>query len=194
MQVGHRFLGRATCAGPRTRGCSRQMKIALGSFALLFACGHACSPAHAPPPPPPSSGSDEAPPVAAAPPEAPQLRLPTYARPLHEDVDLTLDPASEDFKGKITTELDITEAQPVIWLNADEITVDEATVNANGTLLVAKAITPKKGYLGLVFDRPLPVGKATMTISYRGKAHKDDGGGVYRAQETGDWYMYTQIG
>jgi len=104
------------------------MKIALGTFALLFACGHASSPAHAPPPPPPSSGSDAAPPVAAAPPEAPQLRLPTYARPLHEDVDLTLDPASEDFKGKITTELDITESKPVIWLNADEITVDEATL------------------------------------------------------------------
>ena len=71
----------------------------------------------------------------------------------------------------------------VLWLNADEITVDEATLNANGTLLVAKAITPKKGYLGLVFDRPLPVGKATLAISYRGKAHKDDGDGIYRAQE-----------
>ena len=169
------------------------MKIALGSFALLFACGHASSPAHAPPPPPPSSGSDAAPPVAAAPPEAPQLRLPTYARPLHEDVDLTLDPASEDFKGKITTELDITESKPVIWLNADEITVDEATLNANGQLLVPKAITPKKGYLGLVFDKPLSVGKATLSISYRGKAHKDDGDGIYRAQETGDWYMFTQF-
>ncbi|HET9991181.1 MAG TPA: M1 family aminopeptidase, partial [Kofleriaceae bacterium] len=170
------------------------MRIALASFALMFACGHASSPAHAPPPPPPSTGSD-APtaPVAAAPPQAPELRLPTFARPLHEDVDLTLDPASEDFHGKITTELEIAQATNVLWLNADEIIVDEATINANGTLLVAKPFAPKKGYLGLVFDRALPLGKATLAIAYRGKAHKDDGDGIYRAQEGGDWYTFTQF-
>jgi alanyl aminopeptidase len=171
------------------------MKIALpgfsAAFALMFACGHASSPAHAPPPPAPAPAPPGS--VAATPPQAPELRLPTIVRPLHEDVDLTLDPASEDFHGKITTELDITQATPVIWLDANEITVDEATLNANGTLLVAKPITPKKDYLGLVFDRPLPVGKATLSISYRGKAHKDDGDGIYRAQETGDWYTFTQF-
>jgi alanyl aminopeptidase len=171
------------------------MKIARltpSALTLLFACGHASAPAPAPAAPSPAPAPPAAP-VAAAPPQAPDLRLPTFAHPLHEDVDLTLDPASEDFKGKITTELDIAQASPVLWLNADEITVDEATVNANGTLLVAKAITPKKGYLGLVFDRPLPVGKATMSISYRGKAHKNDGDGIYRAEETGDWYLFTQF-
>ncbi|MEO6777100.1 MAG: M1 family metallopeptidase [Kofleriaceae bacterium] len=167
------------------------MRIALASFGLLFACGHASAPAPTAPPPPAPPPS--APPVAAAPPQAPELRLPALAKPLHEEVDLTLDPQSEDFRGKITTELEILQPTPVLWLNADEITVDEATLDAGGTLLVAKAITPKKGYLGLVFDRPLPVGKATLAIAYRGKAHKDDGDGIYRVQEGGDWYTFTQF-
>jgi alanyl aminopeptidase len=169
------------------------MKIALSTLALLYACGGASSPVPASHTPAPTAAPPPTAPVAAAPPQAPDLRLPTFAHPLHEDVDLTLDPTSEDFKGKITTELDIVQATPVLWLNADEITVDEATLNANGTLLVAKATTPKKGYLGLVFDRPLPVGKATLAIAYRGKAHKDDGDGIYRVQEAGDWYVFTQF-
>jgi alanyl aminopeptidase len=110
-------------------------------------------------------------------------------RPTHNTVELTLDPASEDFAGTITTALEITAPTDVIWLNGDEIAIKTATVAGQ----TATATYPKKGFIALTFAQPLPAGAAEMKIVYTGKAHKDDGDGIYRAQEAGDWYAFTQF-
>ena len=85
----------------------RAMRRALFLFAA--ACG---SPASSQPPP---HLPTQTTPVVATPapdPTPPTFRLPAVARPLHETVDLAIDPASEDFTGTITTELDVSRRRP----------------------------------------------------------------------------------
>jgi alanyl aminopeptidase len=123
----------------------------------------------------------------------PALRLPGDARPLRYDVELTIDPASEDFAGTIVTELELAAETRVLWLNAEEIAVESATFEAGGGAIAAKAISQHKKFLGLAVERPLPPGRAKLTIRYRGKAHRDDGDGIYTFQEDGAWYAVTQF-
>ncbi|HEV7558381.1 MAG TPA: M1 family metallopeptidase, partial [Kofleriaceae bacterium] len=158
--------------------------------AMVVACGSSPTGPTTPTPMRPP----EPPPVAEGPPPAPpDLRLPDIAKPTHEQVDLVLDPNIEDFTGRIVTQLEVTKPTRVLWLNALEITVDDATITVNGQRIAAKAITPKKAYLGLVFQSEVPAGKGTLDIRYRGKMHRNDGDGIYTAQEAGDWYAFTQF-
>ncbi|HEV7555257.1 MAG TPA: M1 family aminopeptidase [Kofleriaceae bacterium] len=133
-------------------------------------------------------------PVAEVAPIPPTLRLPAgVARPTHQDVDLVIDPASEDFTGQVAIELDVLAPTKVLWLNANEIAVDEAAVTVGGRRLAATPITPRKDYLGLRLATELPAGKASVTIRYRGKSHHDDVGGLYTLKERDDWYAFTQF-
>jgi cytosol alanyl aminopeptidase len=159
----------------------------LPALALLAACSSAAPPPAAKPMPAPAPVAAARAPKAA--PTPPDLRLPTIVRPTHNTVELTLDPASEDFTGTITTVLEIAQPTDVIWLNGDEIKIQSATVAGQ----TATASYPKEGFIALTFATPLPAGTAEMKISYAGKAHKDDGDGIYRAQEAGDWYAFTQF-
>jgi alanyl aminopeptidase len=131
--------------------------------------------------------------AAAEEPRPPALRLPGGARPLRYDVDLTIDPAREDFAGTIVAELELAAPTRVVWLNAEEIAVEAATFEAGGATAAARAITRDKHFLGLVVERSLPAGRARLTIRYRGKAHRDDGNGLYTFQEAGAWYAVTQF-
>ena len=104
-----------------------------------------------------------------------------------------IDPASEDFTGYVAIELDVLAPTKILWMNADEIAVDEAAVTAGGRRLAATPIAPRKGYLGLRLATELPAGKATVTIRYRGKSRHDDVGGLYTLKERDDWYAFTQF-
>ncbi len=137
------------------------------------------------------------PPVAVAPqpvvdPKPPELRLPTIAHPLRYQVDLALDPTSEDFTGAITTELEVTTPSSVLWLDASEITIDNAVLTVGHDRINARVITVPKNFVGLAFPHDIS-GKATLAIKYRGKAHVDDGDGIYRAKERDEWYAFTQF-
>ncbi len=161
----------------------------------------ACGPATAPPaaPAPPVKGAPEEPKQEAKPEAAeeeakpPELRLPGGARPLRYEVELALDPASEDFAGTIVTELELARPTRVLWLSAEEIAVEAATFEAGGARIPARAISQHKDFLGLAVERPLAAGKAKLTIRYRGKAHRNDGDGIYTFQEGGAWYAATQF-
>src|SRR5262245_48974004 len=98
----------------------RAMRAALLGIALV-ACGR----------------SKAADPPAVADPKPPELRLPPLARPLHNEVELTLDPASEDFNGTITTKLEILKPTSVLWLDGLEIEIERATLAIDGEQLVA---------------------------------------------------------
>src|SRR5882672_4337891 len=157
---------------------------------LVMAVGCSSHPASTTPPPPRAPAD----PVAEAAPTPPTLRLPAgVARPTHEDIDLVIDPASEDFTGHVAIELDVLAPTKVLWLNAEEIAVDEAAVTAGGRRLAATPITPRKDYLGLRLATELPAGKATVAIRYRGKSHHDDVSGLYTLKERDDWYAFTQF-
>jgi alanyl aminopeptidase len=167
----------------------------------VMACGPGKTPpaaVKAPPDKPPTTTDKGAQAVgtvspAEAEPAPPALRLPAVARPLRYEVELTIDPASEDFRGTIAMPLELAAPARVLWLNAKEITVDAATFEVGGKPIAARPIAQHKDYLGLVPAEPLAAGKATLTIKYRGKAHRNDGDGIYTLEEGGAWYAFTQF-
>lgn len=162
-----------------TRGC-------LAAYAaLVFACGSPTTKPAEPTERRPITAAEPAPPADPAPPE---LRLPATARPLKNVVDLTIDPATEVFAGTIAIDLDITAPLDVLWLNAQDIEVDEAKVGDIATKPVYA-----KNFVGFVPARRIPAGKVTLRVRYRGKMTKNDGDGIYTAQEGGAWYAFTQF-
>src|SRR3984885_14348364 len=141
----------------------------------------AVAPAGTPPPPP------------VEPPAPPALRLPTTVHPIDNVVQLTVDPASDDIKGTIATRIRIDEPTSVIWLNAEDLTIDIAWVESPAGAVGAKVLEPKPGYVGLTFPTPLATGEAMLEIGYTAKAHTDAGDGIFRYQENGDWYVATHF-
>src|SRR2546423_12759422 len=88
---------------------------------LLVACSAPPKPAPAPPSPPTPPTEAKAEPEPD--PSPPALRLPATVRPLRHDVELTIDPASEDFTGKIDIDVEVTAPTKVVWLNQEEIKI-----------------------------------------------------------------------
>ncbi len=162
--------------------------------ALLIAVV-ACGPSTKPPPAsPPVAATKPAPPPAPVPPPAPpELRLPNVASPLHNTVELAIDPASEEFTGTITTDLEITKPLSLLWLNGKELTIEKATFAVVGATVTATPVDGGKEFVGLALEQPIQPGRATLAIRYRGKLHRNSGDGIYSAQEAGDWYAYTQF-
>jgi cytosol alanyl aminopeptidase len=123
----------------------------------------------------------------------PQLRLPDNAKPLRYQVELTIDPAVEDFSGVITTQLEFTKATKLLWLNATEIKIDSATLTLPSESITANIVDGGKEFVGLKFPRDIAPGQATLKIAYRAKMHVNDGDGAYNYQTGGDWYAVTQF-
>jgi alanyl aminopeptidase len=121
------------------------------------------------------------------------LRLPAVAKPTRHEVDLTVDPASQDFSGTITMLIDVAQPTTLLWLNATDIQIDSAVIDTGGAKLAARAVDGGRNFVGFLFGREVKPGPATLTIKYRGKMQKADGQGLYNAQERGDWYAYTQF-
>ncbi|CAN5186784.1 hypothetical protein BH11MYX1_BH11MYX1_05460 [soil metagenome] len=104
------------------------MVLAMKHLWLWVAAGcGAASPEPAPPAPTAASTPVAATPLTAEP-QPPAFRLPSTAHPIRYQVDLTIDPANEDFTGAITSEHEITGASSVLWLNATEITIESAVL------------------------------------------------------------------
>ena len=167
------------------------------AFVVLVGCGSSApSPSPVTRPSPAATALAVPAPVAPSPPvasPAPSLRLPTVARPLKSAVELTIDPTTEDFTGTITTELEITSPTTTLWLDGNELVIDQATFTTGEARITASAIYSGKDYVGLVVPRVLAVGPATLVAKYHGKMHRNDGDGIYTAQEAGDWYAFTQF-
>ncbi|HEX2688502.1 MAG TPA: M1 family metallopeptidase [Kofleriaceae bacterium] len=129
----------------------------------------------------------------AADPTPPALRLPAVARPIKHVLELTIDPASEEFAGTITMELEIVAPVTTLWLHGKELAIGEATVAAGSQRIAARAISGGKEFVGLVLAHELLPGRATLVVSYRGKMHRGSGDGLYTAQEANEWYAFTQF-
>lgn len=131
--------------------------------------------------------------VAKAPPTPPKLRLPGDVRPIRQAVELTLVPTQEIFGGKTKIDVSITQSTSVIWLNNDGLTIEKAEATLGKSTLPAKLITGTDHFVGLAFDEALPVGNATLSLSYRGPLLEKEVDGVSRQQEGNEWYIYSDF-
>ncbi len=129
----------------------------------------------------------------AATPTPPQLRLPDTVKPSSYQVELKLDPNETTFSGRVNIKVDLKEPVQTIWLNATDITVGDVILVKNGKDLTAKAIPGGKDFVGLTFSAPVPAGAAAIDIQYTGQVRLKDSSGVFRMEDDGNKYIFTQF-
>ena len=113
--------------------------------------------------------------------------------PVNYRVELTLDPEKNTFSGLIVIRMDIKQPTDTLWLNQEKIAIQTATVRAGGQQLTATTIPGGEDFVGLHFDGQLPTGSAEATIRYTGVVVEKNGNAVFRQQENGNWYIFSQF-
>lgn len=119
----------------------------------------------------------------------PSLRLPEGIRPLHYAAELTLRPAQGRFQGEIEIEVEVSRPASVIWLNARFLQVEHARIGAAS----ARVLPGGREFVGIQPPVPLPPGRATLRLAYRGELSERDNVGAFRVRDGNDWYVYTQL-
>ncbi len=126
-------------------------------------------------------------------PQPPTLRLPTDVVPSRYKLELTLDPAKNDFSGAVTIELKVRKATGIVWLNQNNLTVSAATAEQSGSSKTAKIVPGGDDFVGFEFDQPLGVGDARLHVEFAGKVNLKAGSGVFLSKRNDDRYLYTQF-
>jgi cytosol alanyl aminopeptidase len=125
----------------------------------------------------------------------PKLRLAQVqsVSPVRYRVDLTLDPEKPRFTGTIEIALDVKKPFQVLWLNATDIAVAEASLRAKGKTWTGKASAGGSDFLGLQFGETISMGPADLRIRYTGDVRRKDSSGVFHAEDLGKDYILTQF-
>jgi alanyl aminopeptidase len=131
--------------------------------------------------------------LAVAAPLPPALRLNHDVAPRRMSLDLTLDPARDSFSGSVTIELNVNTAVDHFWLNATDITIDEAHLQIPAGRKAAKIIPGGNDFVGFEFDAPLATGTATLSIHYTGTVNTRSSSGIFLSRESTDRYLFTQF-
>src|SRR5207247_3194791 len=95
-------------------------------------------------------------------PATPSVRLPSGARPVRYAIELTLSPESETFSGAADIEIEIATALPVLWLNAVDLTMGDASLAIGGETLRPRIVPGGRDFVGFAVDRPAGPGRATL--------------------------------
>src|ERR1017187_5978786 len=121
--------------------------------------------------------------------DSPKLRLGADIRPTRYAVDLTAVPAAATFSGVI--DIDVVLAKPVslVWLNANDLIVLQATVNSQ------PAVPEPAGGDSIPLRLPaaLPAGPARIHIVYQGKISANSSAGIFQGEDAGTPYLFTQF-
>ncbi len=125
---------------------------------------------------------------------APALRLPATAVPRRQSVDLTIVPEQDTFAGEVVIDIELRRSTDVLWLNAKEIEVRQASIEAGGSRQKATRLpASSEEFLALSVPRPIGPGPAVVRIAYRGKLVDDDYIGLFRQRERGEAYVFSQF-
>jgi alanyl aminopeptidase len=131
--------------------------------------------------------------VAAAASPPPTLRLPTDVAPTRYALELTLDPAKDDFSGIVTIRLLVRRPTSVVWLNAYRLKVTSATVDQGGARRPARVVPGGEHFVGLALDEPLALGEARLIAAYTGEVNQKAGAGIFLSRRGEDRYLFTQF-
>ena len=125
--------------------------------------------------------------------EPPTLRLPQTVVPTSYQAELTLDPGKPDFTGSITIDVKVNQSVSTVWLNAVDLRVQEASFSSGAKSLPAKIVPPSNEFLGLQFEPAIAAGTGQIKIRYTGTVRQKDSSGIFRMQDNGNNYIYTQF-
>ena len=124
----------------------------------------------------------------------PKLRLPAdVVAPVRYRIELTVIPDQDTFIGTVEIDLRFAKSTSLLWLNAEKLTVKEATLKAETEKLDAKVIAEPKDYIGFAFAHPVGPGEATLQVSYKGEVSRKDTRGIFPVKDGDRWYVYAQI-
>ncbi|MCL5743885.1 MAG: M1 family peptidase, partial [Acidobacteria bacterium] len=123
----------------------------------------------------------------------PTLRLGDNVRPTRYAVELEVVPTRDTFTGTIDIDVRLLEAEPVIWLNARNLTIKSAAIEAGGKTMQATPALRHDDVLGLQASEPVPAGPARIRISYEGKFFQKSSEGLFVNKLAGDSYVFSQF-
>jgi alanyl aminopeptidase len=131
--------------------------------------------------------------AAGAEPRPPDLRLPATASPDSYEIDLTIDPARDSFRG--VADIAVTLAAPtrLLWLNAAELAIRKVSVSASGEPVGARVVPGGDEFAGVSFDREVGPGPLALRFEYSGRVGETTTQGVFREKDGEDWYVFTQF-
>jgi len=127
--------------------------------------------------------------------QPPKLRLAEVQdiTPERYRAELTLDPDKTEFSGNIRIQVKVNRTLQTIWLNANRIAIQQASVVAGGKALTAKTLMGGDDFLGFQLPSAIPAGAAEIAIRYTGEVRHGDTSGVFQAEDGGLHYILTQF-
>ena len=123
------------------------------------------------------------------------LRLTHEVEPVAQSVALTLDPAKDDYSGRVVIDLLAHAPFTSFRLHAEGPAFAAAMLrSADGvaTPLTAAITDAAQGLVTLTAASPLGAGNYQLTIDFTAKFHRD-GLGLYKTVSRGDPYLFTQF-
>lgn len=121
------------------------------------------------------------------------MRLPDVAVPLAYQLSLEVDPNQPRHRGDVVIDLEVRKPSRTLRLNATDITVQSAQLEMDGRRYPARAKVLDDNLLELQFAQRLPKGSAKLSLRFGGAIQDKDVAGLFRQQEGGDWYAFTQF-
>ena len=131
--------------------------------------------------------------VFAVPLGQPERGLPEGVKPLAYDNELTIRPDKEDLDGRLTIEIELTEARDFLWIHARDLAIRQVHAISGGETIAAKVEPGNAEILGLRFASRLPAGRARLEFNYSGKLDTINTRGLFRQQDAGEWYVFSQF-
>lgn len=122
------------------------------------------------------------------------MRLGDAARPLAYALDLRVDPDRARHSGKVTIELELKAPLQRLRLHAKQLRISAVSLQPEqGGALKGRAAKADADSVYLQFSKPVPAGRARLTLAFEGQISDKDVFGLFRQREGGRWYAFTQL-
>jgi len=128
-----------------------------------------------------------------APMDPPKLRLPEGVRPVKYSADLLLLPDSPTFRGSVDIEIDLQKPSSLIWLNAWDIRIEDASIETRSGKQPATVEPGNENFVALSFPTEAPAGKNKLNIRYSGKISQSASRGIFQQRDDHELYLFTQF-
>ena len=128
-------------------------------------------------------------------PEPPQgLHLPRTALPTKYALELDVRTNDTKLAGTVTIDSALGSPTNVVWLHGRNLVVREARFETGNQKLPARVVPDVKNErLGFVASSTMPAGPARLFVRYEAEVLENADRGVFREQEGGDWYVFSQF-
>jgi alanyl aminopeptidase len=114
-------------------------------------------------------------------------------QPTSYKADLTLDPGKDTFSGSISIRMQVNKPVQTIWLNQEKLSIKSAMLTSQGIEHRARIVSGGEDFVGIAFDGPVPADRAVLAIQYTGEVISKNSSGIFRQQESGNWYLFSQF-